>query len=64
MEPDFLAEQLALNQIEAYGGGCVVALIRLAKLLNIPSVRVLKKINSGDITSDKLKVEGYLAACL
>jgi|GEM_PF-1335648 len=62
--PDHLAEQLAMKQIMAFGGGGVITILRLAKLLNIKNIRILRLVNSGDITGEKLKVEGYLSSVL
>ncbi|MBP7552049.1 MAG: AmmeMemoRadiSam system protein B [Spirochaetes bacterium] len=62
MDPDYLAEQLALRQIEAYGGGGVVTLLRIANRLEKDKVNILKQYNSGDISDDKLKVEGFISA--
>jgi AmmeMemoRadiSam system protein B len=64
MDADYFAEQLALNQIEAYGGGGVISLLRLANMLDIKKINILKQQNSGDITDEKHKVEGYLAATI
>jgi len=64
MDPDHFSEQLALNQIEAHGGGGVITILRMAKMFNLSKINILKQINSGDITSEKHKVEGYLAASL
>ncbi len=62
MKPDYFSEQLALKQIEAFGGGGIIVLLRLAEMLGGKKIRILKQINSGDITFEKHKVEGYLSA--
>ena len=62
MNPDRLAEQLALKQVEAHGGGGVVTLLRIAQHFGIEKINILKMFNSGDVTDDKLKVEGYFGA--
>lgn len=64
VNPDLLAEKLALDEVEAYGGGCVVTMLRIAEHFNIKNLQILKQINSGDISEDKFKVEGYIAASL
>jgi len=64
MDADHFAEQLALNQIEAYGGGGVISLLRLANMLNMDKINIIKQMNSGDITNEKYKVEGYIAATI
>ena len=62
--PDQLAEQLAINQIKAHGGGGAVALLRLAQLSKINNIKILKLFNSGDINGEKLKVQGYISAVM
>jgi AmmeMemoRadiSam system protein B len=64
MDADHFAEQLALNQIEAHGGGGVITALRIANHLSINKINILRQINSGDVTSEKHKVEGYLAASI
>lgn len=64
-DPDHLAEQLALNQIKADGGGGLVSLLRLNNLLDTQKeINILKYFTSGDVTEDRTKVEGYLSAVL
>jgi MEMO1 family protein len=64
MDADHFAEQLALNQIEAHGGGGVITALRIANYLGMNKINILRQINSGDVTSEKHKVEGYLAASI
>jgi len=64
LDVDHFAEQLALNQIEAYGGGGVITFLRLAEIFNYKTINILKQMNSGDITDEKFKVEGYIAASI
>jgi len=64
MNPDRFSEQLALKQIEAFGGGGIIVMLRLAEMLGGKRVKILKQINSGDITFEKYKVEGYLSAVI
>lgn len=64
MDPDYLAEQLALNQIQSHGGGGIITLLRLAKAFKYDDLQILKYFTSGDVTNEILKVEGYLSAVL
>ena len=64
MKPDRFSEQLALGTITAHGGGGVTALLRLAEKTEWKNINVLKTYNTGDITDNKLEVDGYIAACL
>ena len=64
MNADLLAEKLALGEVQAYGGGCVVTMLRLAEMCGVKEVSILKMLNSGDITEEKFKVEGYIAASI
>lgn len=62
LNADHLAEQLALNQVNAFGGGGIITLLRLVKSLNLNNLHILKYFTSGEITNDRNKVEGYLSA--
>ncbi|MBP5448867.1 MAG: AmmeMemoRadiSam system protein B [Spirochaetales bacterium] len=64
MKPDRFSEQLALGTIAAHGGGGVTVLLRLAEKTEWKNINVLKTYNTGDITDNKLEVDGYIAACL
>ena len=64
MKPDKFSEQLALGTIVAHGGGGVTVLLRLAEKPEWKNINVLKIYNTGDITGEKLEVDGYIAACL
>ncbi|OHD24010.1 MAG: AmmeMemoRadiSam system protein B [Spirochaetes bacterium GWD1_27_9] len=64
MDADYFAEQLALNQIKSLGGGGVISVLRLAEMMGMKNINILKYMNSGDVTHDKFKVEGYLAASI
>ncbi|MBP5706639.1 MAG: AmmeMemoRadiSam system protein B [Spirochaetales bacterium] len=64
MKPDRFSEQLALGTIVAHGGGGVTVLLRLAEKTEWKNINVLKIYNTGDITGEKLEVDGYIAACL
>ena len=64
INPDHMSEQLALGEIKARGGGGVITLLRLAQLLKIDNIRVLKLLNSGDVNGEKHKVEGYMSGVM
>jgi MEMO1 family protein len=64
LKADHLAEQLAMKQIVAFGGGGLIALFRLAEILKISKIRVLELYNSGDINGEKLKVDGFVSAVM
>jgi AmmeMemoRadiSam system protein B len=46
----------------ACGGGPAIAVMRAAAALGATSARVLKRADSGDVSGDKTRVVGYLAA--
>lgn len=60
--PDYLSEQLAMNQVQAEGGGGVITLLRLLELLKINNIQIIKYLNTGDQNKDKFKVDGYFSA--
>ena len=62
--PDKLSEQLAMRQIQAFGGGGVITLLRLAELSKIKNIQILNYLNTGDTNDDKYKVNGYFSAVL
>jgi AmmeMemoRadiSam system protein B len=62
LNPDKLSEQLAMRQIQAFGGGGVITLLRLCELLKIKNLKILDYLNTGDVTDDKYKVNGYFSA--
>lgn len=64
LKPDHMAEQLAMKEIRAYGGGCAVTLLRLAEMRKVDNFRVLSLYNSGDIDDEKYKVNGYISAVM
>lgn len=64
MNPDNLAEQLAMKQVQAFGGGGVVTLLRICEGLNKKNVKMLKYLNSYTINDDKYKTNGYFSACI
>ena len=57
-----LMDRLANEQLEACGGGPVVAVMHASKLLGANRSQALFYCNSGDITGDKAGVVGYLSA--
>ncbi|HEY6953378.1 MAG TPA: AmmeMemoRadiSam system protein B [Bacteroidota bacterium] len=63
-EPAALMEKLKHRELEACGGGPIVAVMLAARKLGAMSARVVHHCNSGDITGEKDAVVGYLAAIL
>ncbi len=63
-EPVQLMERLSHRELEACGGGPIVAVMLAAKKLGADSAKVIHYCNSGDITGDKSAVVGYLSALL
>lgn len=61
-EPVRLMEGLQHHQIEACGGGPIVAVMLAAEKLGANSARVVHYCNSGDVTGDRSAVVGYLSA--
>ncbi len=57
-----LMAQLEGEEVEACGGGPVVAVMHAAKLQGASRSQILFYCNSGDITGDKSAVVGYLSA--
>lgn len=62
MDPKRLSEDLESGRGEACGGGPVIAVMVAAKELGATRSRVLKYMNSGDVTQDRSRVVGYAAA--
>ncbi|RMD98215.1 MAG: AmmeMemoRadiSam system protein B [Calditrichaeota bacterium] len=60
--PRELAIALERKEVEACGGGPVVATLIASKKLGAPRVQTLLYRNSGDVWVDKTRVVGYLAA--
>jgi hypothetical protein len=56
-----LNRDLKSNRAEACGGGPVVTIMLAAKALGANKGRVLKYLNSGDVTGDRSRVVGYAA---
>ena len=52
------------GKCEACGGGPVIAVMLAAQELGANKAKVLKYMNSGDVTGDHSQVVGYMAAAL
>jgi AmmeMemoRadiSam system protein B/AmmeMemoRadiSam system protein A len=63
-DPQKLSADLEAGKGEACGGGPVVAVMVAARELGANRARVLKYMNSGDVTGDRSGVVGYAAAVL
>ncbi|HID62607.1 MAG TPA: AmmeMemoRadiSam system protein B [Anaerolineae bacterium] len=59
-----LANDLGRGKCEACGGGPVIAVMLAAQELGADKAKVLKYMNSGDVTGDRSQVVGYMAAAL
>lgn len=59
-----LSQDLAEGKSEACGGGPIVAAMLAAKLMGANRCRILHYGTSGDVTGDRNRVVGYLAAAL
>jgi AmmeMemoRadiSam system protein B len=57
-----LMEDLSRDKVEACGGGPMVTVMKTAKLLSADTAKVLKYANSGDVSGDRSRVVGYMAA--
>jgi AmmeMemoRadiSam system protein B len=62
--PDNLMKKLETNEVEACGGGPIVAVMKAAKALGADRAHILHHCTSGDITGEKDAVVGYLSAAL
>jgi AmmeMemoRadiSam system protein B len=63
-DPEGLAQDLKRGKCEACGGGPVVAVMLAAQEMGANKAKVLKYMNSGDVTGDRFQVVGYMAAAL
>ncbi len=61
-DPEGLSRDLKDGRCEACGGGPLITLMITAKSLGANRSRVLKYLNSGDVTGDRTRVVGYGAA--
>lgn len=59
-----LNRDLKSGKAEACGGGPLITVMLTAKALGADQGRVLKYLNSGDVTGDQSRVVGYMAAVL
>jgi MEMO1 family protein len=57
-----LMTDLETSKCEACGGGAIVAMMKIADLLQRKKGKVLARTNSGDISGDYSEVVGYLSA--
>jgi AmmeMemoRadiSam system protein A len=60
-DPEGLSRDLRNGRCEACGGGPVISIMLAAKMLRADKGRVLKYLNSGDVTGDRSRVVGYAA---
>lgn len=60
-DPEGLNRDLRGNRCEACGGGPIISIMLAAKALGANQGRVLKYLNSGDVTGDRSRVVGYAA---
>jgi len=63
-DPEGLYRDLKENRCEACGGGPIISIMLAAKALGANRGKVLKYLNSGDVTGDRSRVVGYGAAVL
>jgi AmmeMemoRadiSam system protein B len=63
-DPEGLASDLERGKCEACGRGPVIAVMLAAQELGANKAKVLKYMNSGDVTGDRSQVVGYMAAAL
>jgi AmmeMemoRadiSam system protein B/AmmeMemoRadiSam system protein A len=63
-EPRALSDNLKRGTCEACGGGPMVTAMLIAKKLGAAKGQVLYYANSGDVTGDRSRVVGYMAAAL
>lgn len=64
IDPDGLNRDLKSNRCEACGGGPIISIMLAAKILGANQGKVLKYLNSGDVTGDRGRVVGYAAGVL
>lgn len=60
-DPEGLNRDLKQGRCEACGGGPVISIMLAAKALGANKGKVLKYLNSGDVTGDRSRVVGYAA---
>jgi AmmeMemoRadiSam system protein B/AmmeMemoRadiSam system protein A len=64
LDPKGLHESLRSGRCEACGGGPLVTAMLVAQKLGASTGQVLHAANSGDVTGDRSRVVGYMAAAL
>lgn len=62
--PDYLAQQLAMEQVKADGTGAIISLLRLNAALRNREVEVIKYATSAEVTNEPTKTESYLSAVI
>jgi len=60
-DPEGLNRDLREGRCEACGGGPIISIMLAAKALGANKGKVLKYLNSGDVTGDRSRVVGYAA---
>ena len=60
-DPEGLNRDLKQGRCEACGGGPIISIMLAAKALGANKGKVLKYLNSGDVTGDRSRVVGYAA---
>jgi AmmeMemoRadiSam system protein B/AmmeMemoRadiSam system protein A len=60
-DPEGLNRDLRSDRCEACGGGPIISIMLAAKALGANQGKVLKYLNSGDVTGDRSRVVGYAA---
>ena len=58
-DPEGLNRDLKKGNCEACGGGPIICILLAAKALGANQGKVLKYLNSGDVTGDRSRVVGY-----
>ena len=64
MDSEGLSRDLARGACEACGGGPMIAVMLAAGILGADHSEILYAANSGDVTGDRSRVVGYMAAAL
>jgi MEMO1 family protein len=64
LDPERLQRYLSEGKVEACGGGSSISVIKAAVALGANRAKLLKYGDSGDLSGDKSKVVGYIAAVL
>ncbi len=64
LDPKELHQSVAASRCEACGAGPMVTAMLVARKLGATAGKVLNYANSGDVTGDRSRVVGYMAAAL